>query len=702
MKKKVADRYNDRFEYYKAIPMYHELYDAQPYNMEIVRKLANAYYRINDSQHAEFWLKLITDSFPFDTVSVLRYAQVLAKNGEYKQSGIWYKAYSELKPNDLQAKDFINAYHNIRLFYKDSVSYTVRNMPFNSPFSDFSPAYFKNGLVYASAREKKGIIRLWCSLTNSSYLDLYFANPDSSNSTEFMPGLNSLYHEGPVTFNKTYDTIIFTRSNFYKLLFHKSKEKINKLKLYQAIWDTTKKEWSNVVPLAFNSNEYSCGHPALSADGNILYFVSDMPGGFGGTDIYKIMRTKDSLGKTTWSIPENLGSTINTAENEMFPFIDKDGILYFASNGHAGLGGLDIFKAMPNGQSFDSPVNHGFPVNSIGDDFGLIVSSGGNDGYFSTDRFNEVGNDDIYRWKKISRNLVILAYDKKSLKPLTSANIKISTDSDVPEDKITDVSGLAPFIAKPSTPYHFLANCEKYLESKVSYTANELSELDTIRIALEKRIPKFLLTGNVYAADDKQPFANVKAIITNLSDSSKTELITDANGSFNSDLQPESNYKIAIQINAKGKKCSANAVNVSTKDMEYDNVFTEMFPVLCVGDVIRVENIYYDLGKWDIRSDAAKELDKLLDMMNNYPKMRIELRSHTDSRGSDAANMALSDKRAKAAAAYLASKGIAANRIVGKGYGESMPINKCVNGVKCSEEDYQVNRRTEFKILSIE
>ncbi|HEY9122835.1 MAG TPA: OmpA family protein [Bacteroidales bacterium] len=702
IKKKVADRYNNRFEYYKAIPMYHELHDAQPYNMEIVYKLANAYYRINDSQHAEYWLKLITDSFPNDTISVLRLAQVLARNGKYNQSKEWYEKYAILKPADAQGEAFSSAYNNVSIFYKDSASYLLKNMPFNSSFSDFSPAYYKNGLVYASAREKKGIIRLWYSWTNSSYLDLYFALVDSSLSTEFMPGLNSLYHEGPVAFNKTFDTIIFTRSNFHNLLFGKSKEKINKLKLYQANWDSTKKKWVNVVPLEFNNNEYSCGHPALSADGNTLFFVSDMPGSIGGTDIYKTHRVKNENGYFHWSKPQNLGSVINTAENEMFPFIDNEGNLFFASNGHAGLGGLDIFMAKTINDGFENPVNLGFPINAQSDDFGFVISPSGNEGYFSTDRFNDVGNDDIYRWKKISRNLVILTYDKKNLQPLSSVNLIISNENSDPENKTTNILGLAPLVVKPSKDYQFTATRDKYIETKVNFTASELTNLDTIRIPLEKRIPKFVINGKVYAADDKQPFANIKAIVTNLADSSKTELVTDASGNFIADLQPEANYNIAVQISVKGKKCSANAVNISTKELEDDNVFTEMFPVLCVGDVIRVENIYYDLGKWDIRPDAAKELDKLLDMMNNYPKMRIELRSHTDSRGSDAANLALSDKRAKAAVAYLISKGIAPERIVGKGYGESIPLNKCKNGIKCSEEDYQVNRRTEFKILSIE
>jgi len=702
MKKELADRYYSRFDYYKAIPMYEQLLKSYPQKYEIYEKLADSYRRINDMPNAELCFAFLVDTSAARHEYYLYYSQALAHNGKYDQAITWFQKFNEVEPGDSRGKQFSIAYQNLASFYKDSASYSVQKLKFCSDASDFSPAYFGKGLVFASARHEFSLIRLLYNWTNTSFLDLYFAYPDSDKAVPFSSTLNSIYHEGPVTFSSYQDTIIFTRSNFYHWRFRRSTEGINKLKLFEAVWDSKDKRWTNISPLPFNNDQYSVGHPALSPDGRELYFVSDMPGGMGGTDIYVSIRITDSLGKMKWGPPVNLGASINTPGNEMFPNIDNDGNLWFASNGLPGLGGLDIFVARKTKEGFSKPSNPGFPVNTRFDDFGYITQNGGKDGYISSDRFNAIGDDDIFKVKRISHNLVLFVFDAKSGQNLASASI-IATAKDLePELKLSDANGLGEIAVKPLKSYQFDVTKDKYEEIKVEILQDKLAILDTIKLPLVKKIPKYLLNGKVYSADNMSPIPNATAYLINKADSSKKEVTSDQNGTFQFEMEPATDYIIKVFITAPGSKCSTGSIERSTRGLQNDIVFNESFPVFCVGDVIKLENIYYDLNKSNIRFDAAKELDKLVDIMNKSPKMRIELRSHTDSRGTPASNMSLSDRRAKAAAEYLYSKGIARERIIGKGYGDTMPLNQCVKGIKCTEDEYQVNRRTEFKILSVE
>ena len=702
MKKNLADHYYNRYDYHTAIPMYEQMLATYPHRYDLYEKLADSYRRINDSKNAERCYAVLVDTINVKHEYVLYYSQALSRNGKYDKAITWYSRYNELEPEDKRGKVFSGAYRNLSVFYRDSTSYSIMKVPFCSEVSDFSPAYYHNGLVFVSARNQFSMVRLFYNWTYSNFLDLYFAYPDSVKAIPFSKELNSIYHEGPVTFTKNEDTIIFTRSNFYHLHFRKSDEGINKLKLFQATWNNILGKWDHVIPLNINSNQYSIGHPALSKDGRDLYFASDMPGGMGGTDIYVSHQVIDSFGKKSWGKPVNLGPDINTSGNEMFPYIDNEGNLWFASNGLPGLGGLDVFVARRKDGKFDMPINPGYPVNTRFDDFGFITRNGGRDGYISSDRYNAIGDDDIFRIKRISRNHILNVYDVKTRQPLSSATVVISVADEDQAVKLSNSEGIANLDVKPMKSYQFNVTRDKYEANNIKLTWEQLEERDTIFLPMDKQALNIHLNGRVFSADSNKPVPEATACLINKTDTIKKIVTTDEKGSFTFDLQAEKDYIINVTVNFKDSKCNSSTIERSTRGIYKDVDFNESFPVFCVGDVIKVENIYYDLGKWNIRADAARELDKLLDIMNKYSKMKIELRSHTDSRGTAASNMTLSDKRAKAAAEYLYSKGIARDRIIGKGYGETLLLNQCAKGVKCSEEDHQKNRRTEFKILSVE
>ncbi|MCK5104231.1 MAG: PD40 domain-containing protein, partial [Cyclobacteriaceae bacterium] len=291
---------------------------------------------------------------------------------------------------DSRSKKYAAHLDNLEHLYKDSSRFHFNPVSFNSESTDFSPAYYKDGLVFVSGRAEHSKEFKW---DESSFLDLYQSAKDStgnySEPTVFYKKLNSRFHEGPISFFTNGKSLVYTRSNFEKGTVRRSSDGVTKLKLYFTVIDK-KGNWSKRHPYQYNSDEYSVGHPAISNDGLIMYFISDMPGGYGGTDIY-VSKFDGRL----WSVPENMGSEVNTKGNEMFPFLHNTDVLYFASNGHGGLGGLDIYKFDLSSRKLN---NIGYPLNSEKDDFGLIMNAEGNQGFMSSNRNSQNGMDNIYNF----------------------------------------------------------------------------------------------------------------------------------------------------------------------------------------------------------------------------------------------------------------------------------------------------------------
>jgi len=715
MKKQLADKYYLRFDYYKAIPMYEQLLKSYPGNYQIYEKLADSYFRINDSENAERCYARLVDTTAVKSEYLLRYAQELARNGKYSLSKQWYSKFVEARPDDSRGPAFSRAYENIRPFFADSASYVIRKMPFNSEQSDFSPMYYKDGLVFASARHEFSIIHIWYNWTSSSYLDLFFAKPDDIRANPIDKGINTKYHEGSMTFCPTQDTIIFTRSNFYRMRFGRSNEGINKLKLYQARYDATQKDWVDVKPLSINNNEYSVGHPALSNNGQDLYFASDMPGGFGGTDIYVSHWETVTNGEKIWGKPINLGSEINSPGNELFPYIDDEDNLWFASNGLPGLGGLDVFVAHKSKEGFAKPVNPGFPVNTRFDDFGYITRNGGKDGYISSDRYNAVGNDDIFSVKLNKLTLNGLVCDSTNQKVLleNATVILLNSENGIIDKITTGTDGKFTFPLNFDQKYTIKVSRNGYELKQLALSTKDAGSTIDLTAALGNvKVPKVEFSCTIVDKVSGEKLEGVHIIITDsLTHTIMMDTTTSADGSFRKtfpSLKLNDNLFYKIQISKKG--FLAKSVLFMHKVQAYNINLNDFLQVtldkidlgIDIGKLLNLKPIYFDLGKANIRPDAAKELDKVVKAMNDNPGIRIELGSHTDSRGTATSNITLSEKRAKSAAEYLYSKGIALDRIVSKGYGDTQPLNQCVKGVKCSEEEYQLNRRTEFKILSVE
>ena len=767
---KQADRQFNQLAYTKAIELYEQalnsptvLSDAE--RMEARAKLGYSYQQTRDMPNAErIYRDLIgSGKLPADyTKCYLYYAQALASNGKYREAQEAYDKYGSLQSSDKRSPSFSKLYRDVNALTRNAGSYKVEFLSMNTRRAEFSPMVYKDGLVFVSSgHEGNGIKRVF-KWNNTPFLDLYYL-PDLqtirgskasslggssasakrvrtrlirplgsddytaptandtrtvgfyggnnismgyedqpiSESDRFSRTLNTKYHEGPATFTKNGSRVIFTRNNFNEGQYRKSSDGVNKLKLYTAT--QTNGFWGKAEELPFNSDEFSTGHPSLSKDDQLLYFSSDRPGGFGGTDIYV---SKWANGK--WSEPVNLGKDVNSKGNELFPFSDEKGNLYFSSDGRPGLGDLDIFYAQltPDGQQGRVVRNLGEPINSPKDDFGIVTDGDRNRGYFSSNRKHGGADDDVYRFTREGslypcRELTVSVVDANTREPLANTSVAMDNPANDKQKELkTDAEGVVRICIAVDSDFKFSASREGYVDNKVGFSTKDLSDDQPSRLEILLDKPKepekpatTTLRGRVLTQIDLKPIANAKVVSVNECDGTSQETTSGPDGTYEFALQTGCAYAL-----------EAMKDNMGTTGAHVDKAGVGVTDILMFkkGDVIKIDNIYYDLNKATIRPDAATELDKVVTLMAKYPTMTIEMRSHTDSRATATYNKTLSGNRAKAAVAYLKKKGIAAKRMVAKGYGESALLNKCKDGVNCPEEDHQQNRRTEIKILKLE
>jgi outer membrane protein OmpA-like peptidoglycan-associated protein/tetratricopeptide (TPR) repeat protein len=740
---KAANQDFERMSYPAAVRNYESFLKTEPekreQKKEALTNLAYCYRKLQDFRNAERVYQDLFKGFEKDLESeqTLYYAQALAQNGKYRESQKYYSKYGEQQKEDLRGRKFTVAYMDNSVFYKDSALYRISYLhPINSRYSDFSPQYFDKGLVFVSARnEGNGIKRIF-NQNETPFLDLFLFSDTSALAKEnkkimqlaekeaslgsggkgsksnkkpenqafeelpnpeieeFSNAINSKYHEGPVTFFKDEKKLIFTRNNYYKGRARKSDKGINMLKLFISTKKNAK--WGDIKELPFNSDEYSTGHPALSEDNRKLYFVSDMPGGFGGTDLYVVDHNDGQ-----WGTPVNMGKEINTEGNEMFPFIDEVGNLYFASDGQPGLGGLDIFFAeLRNGIPMGTAENLGAPINSEKDDFGLICRNNRTEGYFSSNRKKGYSDDNIYSFVKGCNQLDLIVYDAKTMLPIPDVELRMVKNGVNKESYITGSNGLTKVCLESGNDFEFKAFKEGYQVGQLTYgtMSGSISKKQTLKLFLEPS-KRSMIKGRVISEVDQSPIAGATVVLENERDGSTESVITGLDGRYS--FTPEKDGKYIVT--AVKEKYAKNSENIGKiKNNRKNPTIEQDFGMIGEGDIFKIENIYYDLDKAVIRTDAKKELDKkVIPLLKKYPDIQIELRAHTDSRASGDYNLKLSEARALAVIEYLTQKGIDASRLVARGFGESDLVNDCDDFTNCPEALHQQNRRTEFKVMAV-
>lgn len=622
----------------------------------------------------------------------------------------------------------------------------------NTNSMEFAPIFYNNGLVFVSSRRKFGRID---ESTGQTFFELYYTefgpNNTLSRPQPFSMELNSKWHEGPVAFSDDGNNVFFTRSNSENGTKRANSKGDIVLKIYEAqrsYWD-----WENITELEFNSDEYSCMHPTLTADSERMYFVSDMPGGFGGLDIWFVNRN----GKG-WSKPINLGDEINTSKNESFPYMHESGVLFFSSDGFGGEGGLDIFMVNLNLDEWEV-LNIGKPFNSEKDDFGFVLDDSSSRGYLSSSRDGGVGMDDIYSFevanpfkgiqyiKEEDSAIDMVVIDGANNKPLDGAyvwvfevdelgnpvsdttvlyDVKIDDSPTNPgavefkyvpkQDKklrapdfVTNPKGRTALDLDPNRNYIISVKKDGYEGRELKYPS-EVGDEDLIAFAVNKQ-NCMTISGSVVSRGYNTEIPGTKVTIRNDQTGEEKTVIADLNGEFSACLDPGYDYTIIGQKNKYGVAQS----KISTKDIRNTNSLEtalELAPnsadgpnpvsqPLEKGTVIILNDIYYDFGKSAIRTGSTRDLETVLRLMQRYPSMGIELGAFTDSRGDADFNMQLSLRRAEAAKDYLVQRGIDSDRVTAFGYGESRLRNHCKDGVECTEEEHSFNRRTEIKVTKI-
>lgn len=608
----IADREFEAFNFTSAVKYYQQAYESKP-TPRAVKGLAESYYLMRDFQQAEYWYGQLANVDRPNSEDILKYGHTLRNNAKFREAKAQYQRVGERADRKISLDELDLLYRScdsaLVWMEKPQIAQEIQNLrSLNTNFSEFGAVSHDGNLIFSSDRKVSPLgadeIYGW---TGNAYLSLYqHANGTATRSP--MTWYDNQHHVGPISISPIRNEVYFSVTRQLTRREKRNSPKMATVNVEIFTNDLSRADWG-VDPRPFKYNnitQWSVGDPFISLSGDTLYFVSDMPGGFGGTDIYYVVRKASG----EWGDAINLGPTVNTAQDERFPAISPTGDLYFSSAGHIGMGGLDLFVLS---QGANRAQNLGYPLNSPGDDFAVRFDQNYT-GFLASNRVGGQGQDDIY-----------------------------------------------------------------------SFNINREIKID--------------LRGRVLNAVSNLPVAGAMVrLVKTDAENEEITLQSQADGSFHFNLSRDASYVVsAAQTGFKtlaGSSFHTRTIDSTTtiqKDLLLEPVEKE--------EVVVLRNIYFDFDESAIRPDAALELSKILSFLNSDPSTRIELSAHTDSRGSEAYNMDLSQRRADAAVAFLVSGGINPNRLVARGYGFSRLANHCSPGVECSDEEHQFNRRVEFFII---
>lgn len=642
MNVKYADKKYEEFAYADAIKVYESLIDNESTNQGILKRLANSYYFNGELKSALKWYdQLFTVNADQEAEYFYRYAQCLKSAGNYRKSDEILEKFNQKAVSEKRSDLIRNDKNYLEIIKENSGRFQIGDAGVNSRFSDYGSAVYNNKIIFTSARDTGGVVKANFEWTNRSFSRLYSATllPDGSvdKAELFIKRKKDKFNESTPIFTKDGRTMYFTRNNFTDGKRGQNDKNVTLLKLYKA--ELIDNEWKNIKELPFNSDQYSTAHPALSIDEKMLYFASDMPGTLGQSDIYKVAINEDG----TFGNPQNLGPEINTEGRETFPFISGDNELYFASDGRPGLGGLDIFasRIKANG-TYDEVLNVGEPVNSKQDDFAFSIDSRSRSGYFSSNRDSGLGLDDIYRFTE-TRRLICEQSLSGTITDADSNAVLANTSLTLFNDKFDAVGTIVT-------------------DEKGNYI------FPTVKC------------GRKYTIRTSKTDYNAKEASVNILRDQETTLMIALNKVF----VPLAAKTIAV------KKVNISPVKLSSMKVGVD-----------IAKLLNLPMNFFDLGKATIKKTSEPQLMKVVNLLNEYPNMKLDIRSHTDSRSSSESNQILSEKRAESTKNWLVQKGINIDRLTAKGYGETQLVNKCADGVKCTEKQHMQNRRSEFIIVAM-
>jgi hypothetical protein len=540
---KRADKFFTHHSYAPALHSYQKAYIKDSTNERVILRIAECYRLLNHSKESEKWYgKIINKSSIVSPDDKLHYAQALLANGKHAESVIFFDQYNKEKPIDSIGFRKLDGLSKLNTFYEDSLSFPVMPVSINSRYADFSPVYYEDGIVFVSSRIKRGMIQRHDTRNNFSFYDLYYSKLEDGNLTEPVyldKKINKKLHEGPAVFYNDDKEIIFTSNNL------SGSKDLKRLMLFSARKDGNL-EWNFIKPLPFNHPNFSCGHPAISSDGKTLYFVSDMPGGFGGTDLYKTKYIN-----FVWTKPINLGPSINTSANELFPYLQGDSLLYFSSMGYAGLGGLDIYMTTIQGEEYNEVRNVGYPINSSQDDFGIVFSKDGKSGFFSSNRENGASDDDIYSFKVIRVPVEGFVCGRLKTNALKQVSFTLYEKEKLISSFVSNEEGKFSLNLNPGKEYILKASKDGYKPFKTNISTKEdsLHESLKLKIALEK-INKAFVNG-IVKIDSGSVKEGIKIYYQEVGSAVIDTIRTDKNGQFHCEVDADTEHLFVAEKDGK-------------------------------------------------------------------------------------------------------------------------------------------------------
>ncbi len=624
--------------------------------------LAKSYHNINQIAESEKWfVRAKQNRGRFTIDDYYQFAQVLIVLKKTYTADTLLEHVLEHDPDHALASRILNDLRNFERYVQDSASVSVQRLPLNTEESEFSPVFYKDGIVFSSSRKEGSSKRShW---DNSPFLNLYYSRKDSrqgfGEAILFEDDLSTKHHDGPAAFYDDYKKMIINRNQKIKA---EGRRKLYEWRpgLYEAALDK-ERAWQ-VTPLPFNDPRYSYMHPWISNSGKVLYFASNMPGGYGGTDIYRVERLNGA-----WRVPVNLGPSINTAQDEAFPFY-VDSTLYFASNGHGGLGGLDLFKSVLTADEYSVPINLGYPINSTADDFSLVADPTQRTGYFASARY---GNDDLFSFRKLETNQVLalgLVTDSSghAVDGYKAVVINKNSNSNIP---VHVEKGVMSFLGDRNETYQISVEHDKY-ESAFEELAIPAEGPETEKFTIVLK--------------NKSEEQNTKLLVVNTDKGTSRMYLKTGD-----DLSEITEKDSLLYLQTPG----GNEYLAKGNLTDPSKVLKELG--LQKSDRTNLRNVYFDFDMANLDEGDKVYLNEVKNILEHDPSLSLVVAGHADDRGDDEYNIKLSRRRVQAVSKYLVSQGIDKDRVIPKAYGESLPVVPCFYA-DCSEEDHQKNRRAEF------
>ena len=708
-----ANKYYRDLNFQQAIPLYESILSKQVVP-EALFNLPDCFRRTGRFVEAERWYgqaALHPEAQP-----IIHYYLGLMRlsNGKPREAKIAFERFRELAPNDTRGPRLLAACSDsVRTDLMNSGAlYVVSNVEdLNTPFDEFGVSFYDKGFVFASERDTGYSVLRRSAWTGRPFLDIFYVesrlvDEDKmefryTKPEKFDSRIQSKYHEGNVAFVQDQRQMYLTRNRFNKKRairdeFGLVKVGISSSKYVDGRWTLPKE----VKP--FDNPAYSYLHPTLTADGTKMFFASNHEGGFGGYDLFVSYLEGDR-----WSEPINLGPTINTEGDEVFPFVAEDGTLYFSSDGHGGLGGFDVYYAKANKGVWSNVENMGAPINSPWDDVSFVLHTNKKFGYFASNREGGAGNTDIYYFSKLAIQTEFLVVDKLSGRGVEG--IKLSCECLPKRELVTDVDGRVS-VSLPlnrSCRFTILDEAFEGISTEVSTVGYPLGSELLASLPLEISQLSFRVEGSVVDEETGEAMEGVNLSLQRSCQAQSVPGRTGSGGVFEFDLEPSCCYV----VKATKEGYFTGTANFCTKGLFRSDTLAASIrmakikkpkgAVLDTSSRYVIDNIYYETGKATLNEEASLGLARLLELLQENPEYGVEITSHTDSRGTEAKNATLSTRRAKAVADYLVKKGVEPLRVTYRGAGEAELVNGCRKGVSCTEEQHRENRRTEFRIFKI-